>query len=264
MIKATLVDVMGNDLEVVKSAKVSYDNDETVEPLGWKYVDLDCGMRQQPILTEKQKGLIKYLARGMDTKEYASLIDSLVGCHNVDVIKDKLWQFRNTPTHAAPFGHCFLKFTIEAPVFVARQMVKHEYLRMSEISRRYIKGDPVYFKPDSWSGLAADIKQGAGDYLDSNLQELTNDAYSDAVKMADAAYKYMLKTVAPEEARMVLPLCHMTRWRWSGSLDAFMNMLNLRLDLHTQSQTRLLAGLIADSVKQAFPVSYAAYVEGDV
>jgi thymidylate synthase ThyX len=61
-----------------------------------------------------------------------------------------------------------------------------------------------------------------------------------------------------------LPLCHMTRWRWSGSLDAFMNMLNLRLDPHTQSQTRLLAGLIADSVKQAFPVSYAAYVEGDV
>jgi thymidylate synthase (FAD) len=256
MIKATLVDVMGNDLEVVKAAKVSYDNDETVEPLGWD--------GNQPILTDKQKGLIKYLARGMDTKEYGKLIDSLIGCHDVDVIKDKLWQYRNTPTHAAPFGHCFLSFMVEAPVFVARHAVKSEYLRMSEISRRYIKGEPVYFKPDSWSGLADNVKQGAGGVLGDDGQDAANVEWFEAVHGAGDAYHNLLQFVAPEEARMVLPLCHMTRWRWSGSLDAFMNMLNLRLDPHTQSQTRLLAGLIADSVKKAFPVSYAAYVDGDV
>jgi thymidylate synthase (FAD) len=257
MITATLLETMGSDLVVVKAAKVSYDNDKTVEPLGWD-------SNNKPILTERQKGLIKYLARGMKSKEYAALIDSLVGCHDVNLIKNKLWQFRNTPTHAAPFGHCFLSFMIEAPVFVARQMVKHEYLRMSEVSRRYIKGGPVYFKPEQWSGIADNVKQGAGDYLDSNMQELADSCHGYAIDAAHSEYQNMLHFVSPEEARIVLPLCHMTRWRWSGSLDAFMNMLKMRLDPHTQSQTRLLAGLIADKVKQAFPVSYAAYVEGDI
>jgi thymidylate synthase (FAD) len=151
-----------------------------------------------------------------------------------------------------------------SPVFVARHAVKTEYLRMSEVSRRYIKGKPVYFKPEQWSGIADNVKQGAGDILGLEGQDAANQAWFEAVHTAGDVYDDLLLFVAPEEARMVLPLCHMTRWRWSGSLDAFMNMLILRLDPHTQSQTRLLAGLIADSVKQAFPVSYAAYVEGEV
>jgi thymidylate synthase (FAD) len=175
-----------------------------------------------------------------------------------------LWKWRTAAPHAAPFGHCFLSFVIEAPVFVARHAVKTEYLRMSEVSRRYIKGEPVYFKPKQWSGIADNVKQGAGDALTELGQDDANQTWSEAVHTAGDAYQDLLQFVAPEEARMVLPLCHMTRWRWSGSLDAFMNMLKMRLDAHTQSQTRLLAGLIADKVKQAFPVSYAAYVEGDI
>ncbi|MEG7668173.1 FAD-dependent thymidylate synthase, partial [Listeria monocytogenes] len=82
--------------------------------------------------------------------------------------------------------------------------------------------------------------------LDGQLAADNN--WNDAILASGDAYDALLQFVAPEEARMVLPLCHMTRWRWSGSLDAFMNMLKMRLDPHTQSQTRLLAGLIADMV----------------
>ena len=256
MITAKLLDVMGDDIEVVKAAKVSFDNDETVEPKGWHDVDLECVSREQPILTDAQINLIKYLVRGMPKSEYLDILENPTPAN--------LWKLRTAAPHAAPFGHCFLSFAIEAPVFVARQMVKHEYLRMSEVSRRYIKGEPVYFKPEQWSGIADNVKQGAGGYLSDSAGKCADQMHETVVNQSDQFYKYLLKFVAPEEARMVLPLCHMTRWRWSGSLDAFMNMLKQRLDPHTQSQTRLLAGLIADSVKKAFPVSYAAYVEGDI
>ena len=256
MITAKILDVMGDDLEVVKDAKVSYNNDISVEPKGWYDVDLECLYRQQPILTDAQTSLIKYLVRGMTKAEYLDILDNPT--------PENLWKFKSATPHAAPFGHGFLKFTVEAPVFVARQMVKHEYLRMSEVSRRYIKGEPIYFKPDQWSGIADNVKQGAGDIIGIDGQDAANLSWFEAVHTAGDEYDALLQFVAPEEARMVLPLCHMTRWRWSGSLDAFMNMLKMRLDPHTQSQTRLLAGLIADKVKQAFPVSYAAYVEGDI
>lgn len=256
MITAKLLDVMGNDLEVVKAAKVSFDNDDDVEPKGWYDVDLECLYRQQPFLTDAQTNLIKYLVRGMPKSEYLDILDNPTPAN--------LWKWRTAAPHAAPFGCCFLSFLIEAPVFVARQMVKHEYLRMSEVSRRYIKGEPVYFKPEQWSGIADNVKQGAGDVLGLDGQFAANIAWFESVHCAGDAYHDLLQFVAPEEARMVLPLCHMTRWRWSGSLDAFMNMIKMRLDPHTQSQTRLLAGLIADKVKQAFPVSYAAYVDGDI
>ena len=256
MITAKLLDVMGDDIEVVKAAKVSFDNDSDVEPKGWSDVNLECVSREQPILTDAQINLIKYLVRGMPKAEYLDILENPTPAN--------LWKLRTAAPHAAPLGHCFLSFAIEAPVFVARQMVKHEYLRMSEVSRRYNKGEPVYFKPEQWSGIADNVKQGAGGVLGESGQKNANLGWMEATSTAGDEYDALLKFVAPEEARMVLPLCHMTRWRWSGSLDAFMNMLKMRLDPHTQSQTRLLAGLIAASVKKAFPVSYAAYVEGDI
>ena len=256
----TLDDVMGEDLSVVKDAKVSFNNDATVEPLAWETVQLTpFHSREQPVLTSAQKGLIRYLVRGMPTKEYEDLLE--FAKMNPAAA---LWKFRKTPTHAAPFGHCYLKFTIEAPIFVARQLVKHKFLRMSEVSRRYVKGLPEYFTPDNWSSIADEVKQGAGMPLRDELNHDAELIADVAIMQADRAYQQLLKFVAPEEARIVLPLCHMTRWRWSGSLDAMMEMCNLRLDDHAQKHTRMVARMIGDHIKTAFPQSWASYVEGDV
>ena len=264
MIKVTLDDVMGTDLSPVMDAKVSFDADESVDPLGWESVNLTPTLtRDQPILTARQKGLIRFLVRGMTGAEYDELLYEIQRC-DPETIPKLLWRFRNTPTHAAPFGHSFLKFTVEAPVFVARQLVKHEYMRMSEVSRRYIKGLPVYFTPDNWASIAAEVKQGAGIPLPAMLNEEVGLIAQNAIDTADRTYRTLLKYVAPEEARMVLPLCHMTRWRWSGSLDAVMNMCNLRLDGHAQSQTREVARQVGEYVRKAFPQSWASYVEGDI
>lgn len=265
-LKVTLENVMGDDLDVVKDAKVSFDNDTSVDPEGWETVALSPFITQdQPILTDKQKGLIRFLVRGMSSSDYENLADEIATCGDINRVKELLWQFRKTPIHAAPFGHGYLKFTVEAPVFVARQLVKHEYLRMSEVSRRYVQGDPEYFLPDNFAKFAEYVKQGSDGLLDG-------EAGADALAVADFAIVYsddtyhelMAQGVAPEDARMILPLCHMTRWRWSGSLDAFMNMCVLRLDAHAQSYTREVAGMIGNYIKRAFPQSWASYVEGDI
>lgn len=264
-IKVTLEDVMGDDLSPVKDAKVSFDNDKTVDPEGWETVALSPFItRDQPILTDRQRNLIKFLVRGMSSSDYEEIADEIATCGDVNRVKQLMWQFRKTPIHAAPFGHSYLKFTIEAPVFVARQLVKHEYLRMSEISRRYVKGKPEYFVPNNWASIAAEVKQGAGGPLDHDKNDLAMTLAVHAIDTSDRIYSEMLKFVAPEEARMILPLCHMTRWRWSGSLDAFMNMCVLRMDAHAQSYTREVANMIGKYIKRAFPQSWASYVEGDI
>lgn len=260
MIKATLTDVMGDDLKVIKAAKVSYDNDTSEQPEGWYDVSLPCVHREQPILTEKQKRLIKYLATGMTQSGFDDLVEQVMASDDPHLIKDLLWKFRRTPTHAAPFGHCAMTFIVEAPVFVARQLVKHEYLRMSEVSRRYIKGDPVYYEPDNWHGIAENVKQGSGEELDYHGKSIADMHLRYAMVLADDKYKHLLEIVSPEEARMVLPLCHMTRWHWSGSLDAFANMCNLRLGDDAQLDTRTVAKDVSRQAAQAFPDSWAALV----
>jgi len=170
-IRVTFEDVLGDDLSPVKDAKVSFDNDETVEPECWHDVSVGNLHRQQPILTEKQRGLIKYLVRGMPTAEYEHMVDEIMSCGDRSRVKKLLWKWRKTPIHAAPFGHCYLKFTVEAPVFVARQLVKHKFLRMSEVSRRYVSGKPEYYVPDNWASIAAQVKQGAGELLQGDAND---------------------------------------------------------------------------------------------
>ena len=46
---------------------------------------------------------------------------------------DKLIRYLATHKHLSPFGHCFATFHCSAPVFVARQLVKHKFLRLSLI-----------------------------------------------------------------------------------------------------------------------------------
>ena len=74
----------------------------------------------------------------------------------------KLIQYLASHGHISPFGHCFASFHVKAPVFVARQLVKHKFLRWNEISRRYVDDDPEFYTPDVWRGRAEDVKQGSG------------------------------------------------------------------------------------------------------
>jgi len=175
----------------------------------------------------------------------------------------KLIRYLAKHKHISPFGHAFASFHVKAPIFVARQLVKHSYLRWNEVSRRYIDDEPEFYVPDVWRGKSADKKQGSSDeevnvaYYDRD--DGYNDWPTDANSVALEAYQEIIKLgVAPEQARMVLPQSTMTEWYWSGSLDAFAAMCRLRCASDTQYETRLVADDISKKMSELFPVSWDA------
>jgi len=168
----------------------------------------------------------------------------------------KLIHYLAKHGHYSPFGHAFASFHVKAPIFVARQLVKHKFLRWNEISRRYVDDEPEFYIPELREA-AKDKKQGSGGLIDLSHQqdEVIRHAHIEAAKQ----YKYLLKTgVSEEQARMVLPQSTMTEWYWSGSLDAFMDMCNLRCKLDTQYETRLVAEYILSEMINLFPISVEA------
>jgi thymidylate synthase (FAD) len=167
----------------------------------------------------------------------------------------KLIKYLAAHKHISPFGHCFASFHIKAPIFVARQLVKHKFLRINEISRRYVSSDPEYFTPVLREALS-DKKQGSGCPVGLPvLDDVVRQHQIESTKQ----YKYLLKMgVCEEQARMVLPLNSMTEFYWSGSLDAFADMCNLRCKPDTQVESQLVANQIDTIMGVLYPVSWEA------
>jgi thymidylate synthase (FAD) len=227
MIKATYIDHMGSDLSVVNAARVSFGKKSHWYETRWVEMGDWCG--DMPVVSQRDANLISYLAN-----------------HE----------------HMSPFGHAFASFHVKAPIFVARQLVKHKFLRWNEISRRYVDDEPEFYTPDVWRGRSADNKQGSEGEVRSHLA-VSQVEYANA-EVLSAYTTLIAEGVAPEQARMVLPQSTMTEWYWSGSLDAFASMCNLRLKEDTQYESRIVAQQISDVMKELFPVSWASLVvEGD-
>ena len=169
----------------------------------------------------------------------------------------KLIRYLAKHKHKSPFNHTFTTFHVKAPVFVARQLVKHEYMPWNEISRRYVDNDPEFYVPDVWRGRAQDKKQGSAGVVKTNA----NIEYHNNVMLQ--LYKQQIdEGVSPEQARMNLPQSMMTEWYWSGSLDAFVDMCNLRCTDDTQRESRIVADAIDEEMERLFPVSWSALRHG--
>jgi len=158
--------------------------------------------------------------------------------------------------HIAPFGHSYALFHVKAPIFVARQLVKHKFLRWSEVSRRYVDDEPEFYVPDVWRGRSEDKKQGSEGVVEGITVKEYNEVCLDVYK------QMIIAGVAPEQARMVLPQSTMTEWYWSGSLDAFSNMCKLRCAPDTQYESRVVADQISEVMSGLYPVSWAALMAG--
>ena len=168
----------------------------------------------------------------------------------------KLIKYLAKHQHKSPFNHAFATFHVKAPVFVARQLVKHEYMPWNEISRRYVDSKPEFYEPDEWRGRAEDKKQGSKGTVKSNL----NVKYLHTKSLM--AYKQLLNEgVAPEQARMVLPQSMMTEWYWSGTLYAFAKMCQLRCAKDTQQESREVAMQVSEYMEKLFPASWDALWE---
>ena len=167
----------------------------------------------------------------------------------------KLIRYLAKHKHISPFGHAFASFHVKAPIFVARQLVKHKFLRWNEISRRYVDEEPEFYVPEVWRGRSADKKQGSDGVVGTD--NLVGSA--DHNDICKAFYQDLIDSdIAPEQARMVLPQSTMTEWYWSGSLDAFAATCRLRCKSDTQYETRVVADQISAKMAELFPASWDA------
>jgi thymidylate synthase (FAD) len=220
--EVTLIDSMGSDLSVVNAARVSFHKQSD-----WDF-DIEDGLANNLRIKEADAKLINYLAK-----------------HG----------------HWTPFGHCFLSFRIKAPIFVARQLVKHQVgLCWNEVSRRYVSDEPEFWFPEVWRGKPVNAKQGSsGTVYDDCYGEVMDSLVADLARHSLGWYKTLLEDgVAPEQARMVLPQNMHTEWIWSGSLAAFARVCKLRLDPHAQAETAEIATQISLFIPECMLVSWDA------
>ena len=227
--KVTYIDRMGSDLSVVNAARVSFSKTSDWEYEGVEEMDTEG---REIYYYQKVKGLkasdeklIKYLAE-----------------HN----------------HWTPFGHASLSFHIKAPIFVARQLVKHTVgLVWNEVSRRYVNTPPEFYFPKEWRKTHEDKKQGSYEDVFVELNENQQNGVNALAGKCSEWYSKLLELgVCAEQARMILPQNMYTEWYWSGTLYAFARVCNLRCKPDTQKETRDIANEIDKIAANYFPVSW--------
>jgi thymidylate synthase (FAD) len=166
--------------------------------------------------------------------------------------------------HVLPFRHPHVSFHFKAPVFVARQLGKHQVgMSWSEISRRYVTGNPEFYWPDKWRAAAPDKKQGS---LDSEVQfgDRVQRQMESAQQQCVAAYNVALNAgVAPEQARMILPPNMYVEWHWTGSLLSWAHVWKLRTAPDAQKETRDCVMKIGPTMAALFPESWKALTQGE-
>lgn len=233
------IDHMGSDIRVSNVAKVSFN----------KWDD------EGQFISKKQEGLLSYLATGLESQERGD------------------WEKRSkASTHWSPYAHAFLSVRCAAPMFLARQLVKHQVgLSWNEESRRYITSDVTLWLPESVHKKPDKVKQGASSERHSGLLWAYNhgegDVHDDALgvmqwqseQCVQTYYNLLDAGVAPEEARIILPLNSVTHWVWSGSLMAFMRVIKQRADGHAQGAAQEFASKLRVIVEDKFPNSLEAF-----
>lgn len=228
-IKVDYIDHCGTDLSVVQSARVSFD-----KASDWDY---------EEVVGEDHHGRYTEDVRKLKTGD-AKLINYLA-----------------KHQHFSPFNHTFITVRVKAPLYVARQLVKHEYMPWNEVSRRYVNTEPE-FGEMNFRWAAENVKQGSGEEVDEMTQASAHAIFFQAAQVALEAYEKLLEVgICAEQARAILPVDMMTEWYWSGTLKAFHKMLSLRLDSHTQKESQIVADGVKTIVEQHFPVSLAALLE---
>jgi len=161
--------------------------------------------------------------------------------------------------HLSPFNHTFVTFHVCAPVYVARQLQKHEYMPWNEVSKRYVDETPELYEPE-WRSRSVDKKQGSGGPMEISLD--SEMLYHATCRNALTTYDRMIEEgVAPEQARSILPQNMMTQWYWSGTVGAVSKMCRLRCASDTQAETRLVADQISEKMSELFPVSWEALTD---
>lgn len=207
----TLIDMMGDDLSIVRAARVSYGKGTTTP--------------------EKDKRLVKFL-----------------------------WNNQ----HTTPFEHVVFQFHVKAPIFVARQWLRHRWASYNEISGRYTQIEEDFYNPAYFR------TQVGKNYEFENLPpDTSNELHMKFKRCYEATFNFYKKLLsnyglAKEQARMILPLGMYTEFYCTMNAHALMHFLKLRLHPHAQWEIRQYAEALLEIFKAKLPWAAEAFIRKDL
>lgn len=139
---------------------------------------------------------------------------------------ERLLHFLFRHKHHSPLEHVVLTFRIKAPIYVARQHMRHRVgWSYNELSRRYSSKVPeAYFAESDW-----------GDHINRIV------AHNDMERALTDYMRFVDDGVPSERARDVLPMATMTEYIATTNLRALLHFHSLRASPHAQAEIRMLA-----------------------
>lgn len=151
--------------------------------------------------------------------------------------------------HTSVFRHPQLQFRITCPIYVERQLFKHQVgMSANSISGRYVDFSDTYTTIKEWRKQSTNSKQGSDGLVDN--QEYCTQIEKRVIETCKEAYDILLSEgVSKEQARSILPLNLNTTFIWTGSLLSFLHLFNLRLKPDAQQETRELVQDMLNEIK---------------
>lgn len=144
--------------------------------------------------------------------------------------------------NTSPFRHSTLQFRIKCPIYVERQLHKHQVgVSVNSVSGRYVDFSDSYYQIPfgEWRKQSKSSKQGSEGFLNEEDQLKAFHIQEEIIVRCKNAYDDLLNLgVSKEQARSVLPLSLETEFIWTGTFLAFIHMCDLRLKEDTQKETR--------------------------
>jgi thymidylate synthase (FAD) len=169
----------------------------------------------------------------------------------------KLIDFLMQHAHTSPFEHNQLSFRVKAPIFVARQWMRHRMNSYNEISYRYAKAPLEFYVPQKWRNQDAENHQAShGEFENEHLKR----DYQEAIDHAICVYNKLLEAgVVRELARGVLPVTIYTQFIYTCNLHSLFHFLTLRSHVGAQWEIRQYARVLEDLAKPHFSASFESW-----
>lgn len=281
--KVTYKDHMGTDLSVVNAARVSFGKESEWANGGSLSADIWPNLTDGEkalnggVLSEADKGLVGFLARGCTSGEWNHMVEFMgiaqkAGKH-IDIHPDEnsaiLTAIRRMPPHWTPFGHTSISLHMKLPLFVTRQINKHQVgFVINEVSRRYVSTTPEFYNPKGWRMAAENVKQGSNDEcfdgyfykeaengVDIGIERVVEYEQERVIELYD---DMISKGICAEQARMILPQSMYTEFWMTGNLYGWANLYNQRSDPHAQREVQEVARQIGEIIEPLYPESWKA------
>ena len=161
----------------------------------------------------------------------------------------KLIKYLVEHKHTSVFRHPQLQFRITCPIYVSRQLEKHQIgMSLNSISGRYVDFSDTYTTIKEWRRQSKSSKQGSEGLVGNQLECQVIEEH--IIAECKYAYNQLIELgVSKEQARTILPLNLNTTFIWTGSLLSFIHLFNLRLKPDAQQETREIVSEMLDCIK---------------